>query len=162
MKNSLLLFLISTTILFSCKNKTIPTLIESGKSYYGEKISAKNAISYDALLKKLETQESIDNIKVKGTIDGVCQAKGCWMNMVSTSDKNAESMFVKFKDYGFFMPLDASGSTVIVEGRVYKEETSVEELRHYAEDEGQSAEQIAAITKPVTELKFMAYGVILE
>ena len=37
--------------------------------------------------------------------------------------------------------------------------TSVEDLRHYAEDEGKSEEEIMAITEPVEELKFMATGV---
>ncbi|MEM9545095.1 MAG: DUF4920 domain-containing protein [Bacteroidota bacterium] len=146
----------------SCKQAAKPTAVEDGMSYYGEKITADGAITYDELLQKLEAADSLDNVKVTGLIDGVCQAKGCWMNIVSTADQSKESMFVKFKDYGFFMPLDASGSTAIMEGKAYKEETSVDELRHYAEDEGKSEEEIAAITEPITELKFMAHGVILK
>ena len=57
---------------------------------------------------------------------------------------------------------DASGNTAILRGRAYKEETSVDELKHFAEDAGKSAEEIAAITEPVTELKFMADGVIIQ
>lgn len=162
MKYTVLTVLLGIFAFSSCKQAATPVAVENGMSYYGEKISADGAISYDQLLQKLETSDSLNNVKVKGSIDGVCQAKGCWMNIVSTSDKSKESMFVKFKDYGFFMPLDASGSTAIMEGNAYKEETSVEELRHYAEDEGKSAEEIAAITEPITELKFMASGVILK
>lgn len=162
MKYIFLIALLGIFTFLSCKHEAKPTAVEDGMSYFGEKISADGAISYDDLLTKLETVDSLNNVKVSGTIDGVCQAKGCWMNIVSEQDKSKESMFVKFKDYGFFMPLDASGSTAIMEGKVYKEETSVEELRHYAEDEGKSAEEIAAITEPVTELKFMAHGVILK
>ena len=146
----------------SCKQQATPVAVEDGMSFYGEKISPEGAITYDELLQQLESADSINNVKVSGTIDGVCQAKGCWMNIVSNTDKSKESMFVKFKDYGFFMPLDASGNTAILEGKVFKEETSVDELRHYAEDEGKSPEEIAAITEPVTELKFMAHGVILK
>jgi len=51
---------------------------------------------------------------------------------------------------------------VIMRGKAYKEETSVDELRHYAEDEGKSAEEVAAITESIIELKFMADGVILR
>ena len=36
-----------------------------------------------------------------------------------------------------------------------------EELKHYAEDDGQSEEEIAAITEPETKYLFMASGVIL-
>ncbi len=38
----------------------------------------------------------------------------------------------------------------------------MDELRHYAQDKGASAEEIAAITMPKEELKFMAKGVILH
>lgn len=162
MKYTLITALLGILAFTSCKEKAVPVAVEGDMTYYGEKITADNAISYDELLLKLETQDSIDNVKVMGSVDAVCQAKGCWMNVVSASDKSKESMFVKFKDYGFFMPLDASGSTAIMEGKAYKEETSVEELRHYAEDEGKSEEEIAAITEPITELKFMAHGVILK
>ncbi|MEN0048567.1 MAG: DUF4920 domain-containing protein, partial [Bacteroidota bacterium] len=67
----------------------------------------------------------------------------------------------KFKDYGFFVPKDISGRQVIMEGYAYREVTPVEELRHYAKDDGMSEEEIAAITEPEEEFKFMASGVIL-
>lgn len=162
MKNIIAAILLVSLAFASCKNKSVPTEVIDGKAYFGDKITEDGAISYDQLLVKLETVDSLDNVKIKGKIDGVCQAKGCWMNIVSETDPNKESIFVKFKDYGFFMPLDASGSTAIMEGKVYKEETSVDELRHYAEDEGKTADEIAMITEPVTELKFMAHGVIIE
>lgn len=149
-------------VLASCKDKQAPTAVVDGKEYYGEKITADGAISYAQLIQQLETVDSVENVKVTGSIEGVCQAKGCWMNIVSGTNANDEGLFVKFKDYAFFMPLDAAGSTATMSGKAYKEETSVDELRHYAEDEGQSAEEIAKITEPKVELKFMADGVILE
>ena len=48
-----------------------------------------------------------------------------------------------------------------MDGFAFKEVTPVDELRHYAEDEGMSKEEIAAITEPKEELKFMASGVLL-
>jgi len=162
MKQIFAIFFLSVLAFASCKDKAVPVAQEGDMTYYGEKITADDAITYDELLAKLETADSVTNVKVMGKVDAVCQAKGCWMNIVSTQDTSKESMFVKFKDYGFFMPLDASGSTAIMEGKAYKEETSVEELKHYAEDEGLSQEEIDAITEPVYELKFMASGVILQ
>lgn len=132
---------------------------KSNATEFGEKFEAKNVINYDQLLTELETKAEVNDVVVKGKVDGVCQAKGCWMTIVSDSNPKAESMFVKFVDYGFFMPLDLGGGQVVMKGKAYKEETSVDELRHYAEDEGKSAEEIAKITEPVTELKFMASGV---
>ena len=126
---------------------------------FGEKIDQKGVISYDDMLAKMGSTDSL-RTKVVGTVEGVCQAKGCWMNIVS-ENPNQPSMFVKFKDYGFFMPKDIMGKKVVMDGFAFKEVTPVDELRHYAEDEGKSASEIAAITAPKEELKFMASGVLL-
>ncbi len=131
------------------------------KTEFGTEFEAKNIISYDDLLTQLEESKEVNDVVVEGKVSGVCQAKGCWMTIVSKNAKS-ESMFVKFEDYGFFMPFDLAGGTVIMKGKAYSEETSVDELRHYAEDEGKSEEEIAAITEPVVELKFMATGVKIK
>jgi len=105
----------------------------------------------------LVSNDKVDAV-VKGKVESVCQKKGCWMNIVSDS---GESVFVKFKDYGFFMPLDLAGKEVVMNGYALKEVTSVEELQHYAEDEGLSKEEIEKIQSPKEEYKFMASGVFL-
>ena len=127
---------------------------------FGAEITADEAIAFDQVIKMIETQDSL-RTKFKATVEAVCQAKGCWMNLVGAPENVDPSIFVKFKDYGFFVPLDIAGKEVIVEGVAYKEVTSVEELKHYAEDEGKSQEEIDQITEPVEELKFMADGVIV-
>ncbi len=71
-------------------------------------------------------------------------------------------MRVTFKDYGFFLPLDAAGRAVIAEGVGFKKVTAVDELRHYAVDAKISDEEIAAITEPKTEYLFEAAGVLLN
>lgn len=126
---------------------------------FGAAIDGKGAISYDDFLKRMEGKDSMA-VKVRGTVESVCQMKGCWMNIVA-KDAAKESMFVKFKDYAFFVPKDISGKEVIMEGFAFREVTPVDELKHYAEDEGKSEAEIAAITSPKVELKFMASGVIV-
>ena len=105
----------------------------------------------DALQDTVETT-------LRGEVSEVCQAKGCWMTIAAGSD---QTMMVKFKDYGFFMPKDISGREVVMNGKAYYQTTSVDELRHYAEDAGKSADEIAAITEPKRELRFLADGVQL-
>ncbi len=95
---------------------------------------------------------------LRGTVDEVCQAKGCWMTIAAGGE---EEMMVKFKDYGFFMPKDISGREVIMNGIAFYEVTPVDELRHYAEDAGKPQEEIDKITEPKRELKFLADGVQL-
>jgi hypothetical protein len=70
-------------------------------------------------------------------------------------------MRVTFKDYGFFMPKDISGKSVVIDGYAYIETTSVDILRHYAEDAGKSKAEIEAIKEPLRELSYEAAGVLL-
>ena len=51
---------------------------------------------------------------------------------------------------------------VIINGKAFVTEVSVDEQRHYAEDAGKSTEEIAAITKPKRTLSFEADGVLLK
>jgi hypothetical protein len=131
---------------------------------FGEKITTKKAISYEKLLTKLDKMDAKSKpieVKVKGDVSAVCQVKGCWMKVVSKEDASKPVLFVKFKDYAYFMPKDLPGGQVVMKGKAYIEETSVEELKHYAEDDGQSPAEIAKITEPKRELKFMADGVVI-
>ncbi|MEE9440096.1 MAG: DUF4920 domain-containing protein [Saprospiraceae bacterium] len=98
-------------------------------------------------------------VAIIAKVNAVCQSKGCWMTLTST-DSN-EEVFVKFKNYGFFMPLDLAGQKVIAHGVVSKTSTSIDELRHYAEDAGKTKEEIMAITKPKEEYKMIAEGVVI-
>ena len=132
---------------------------EEANETFGAAFEASEVVGFDDLYAEVTDQDSM-NVQVQGTVESVCQAKGCWMNIVSTETENAE-MMVKFKDYGFIMHKDIAGRQVIMNGVVYYETTPVDELRHYAEDAGKSEEEIAAITEPKRELKFLADGVIL-
>ncbi|GHB57955.1 DUF4920 domain-containing protein [Persicitalea jodogahamensis] len=125
---------------------------------FGKKINEKSAIEASQLPAKMGDKESM-NTKVTGTVESVCQAKGCWMKVKMD---NGETMRVTFKDYGFFVPKDIAGKTVVVEGLAQKKTTPVSELRHYAEDAGKSKAEIAAITDSKNELAFVADGVIVK
>ena len=129
---------------------------------FGAEISSEGAISAEEMLKKYDEMAVGDSIQIafKGKVNSVCQAKGCWMKL-DLGQPEKES-FVKFKDYKFFVPMDAAEAEAVIKGWAYKEETSVEELKHYAKDAGKSEEEIAAITEPRMEYTFMADGVLLK
>ena len=155
---SFLFFLLVGVGIVACKQKATPN--PEDPNLFGAALSDIEITDFKTVVDDLQTKEAVEPVKIRATVESVCQAKGCWMNLVSNDAPGAE-MFVKFKDYGFFMPKDISGKEVILEGKAYVEETSVDELRHYAEDEGKSEEEIAQITEPVKEVKFMATGVRL-
>jgi hypothetical protein len=126
--------------------------------FFGEKITEDGAVPTDSVKSMMGDQMELP-CKLSGKIDAVCQKKGCWMEL-----KNADgtTMRVTFKDYGFFMPKDASGLTAIVDGIAKIEETSIADLKEYAKDDVKSADDIDKITEPQRELVFEAKGVILK
>ena len=128
---------------------------------FGDQIDDKNVLTSTEMMSKyqdLQVGDTID-IKFQSKIADVCSKKGCWMKLPLNNDN--ETM-VKFKDYGFFMPLDSKGREVIVEGKAFVKITPVDELKHYAEDAGKSAEEIAKITEPKKEMSFEANGVLIK
>ena len=139
------------------KEESQPTSAEDN-NIRGAAFEVRNVQEFGAFMTAFEGQDTMEAI-VTGKVESVCQAKGCWMNIVSEDGK--KEMFVKFVDYAFFMPMDLAGKTVTMKGTAYREVTPVDELRHYAEDEGLPKEEIEAITEPKEEMKFMASGVII-
>jgi|SRR5690606_26657898 uncharacterized protein involved in high-affinity Fe2+ transport len=128
---------------------------------FGSKIGADKALTKDQMLKKYASLKKGDTVAVKfrSTIKSVCKKKGCWMKMELP---NGQESFVRFKDYGFFVPLNADDSEAIVSGRAFIDEVSVEELRHYAKDGGKSQEEIEKITQPKITYAFTADGVLIR
>lgn len=128
---------------------------------FGDKILADKALSKEQMLAKYKTMKKGDTIavKFKSKINSVCKKKGCWMKMDLAN--NSES-FVRFKDYGFFVPLNADNSEAIVSGRAFVDEISVAELQHYAKDGGKSQAEIDKITQPKITYAFQADGVLIS
>lgn len=128
---------------------------------FGDKITADKALTKEQMLKKYNSLKAGDTINVKFTthINEVCKKKGCWMSLALPGGKES---FVKFKDYAFFVPLNADGQEAVVSGKAFVSETTVEQLRHYAKDGGKSEAEIAKITKPEIEYKFLADGVLIS
>jgi len=97
--------------------------------------------------------------KITATVTEVCKEKGCWMKI---RREDGEDIMVKFRDYAFFMPQNIVGQTVVLEGVANIKETSVEQLRHYATDAGQSKAEIKKIKKPKKDIQFVASGVLVK
>lgn len=127
-------------------------------AYFGSQITDEGALDASLIPEKLAAADSL-RVKVVGTVDKVCQAKGCWMTM---NVGQAEPMHVTFKDYSFFVPKNIDGKEAIIEGYVHRETLTVDQLKHYAEDEGKSQEEIDAITEDKVTLSFVADGVIVK
>jgi hypothetical protein len=123
---------------------------------FGNTPTAAGAVKAAELHTFLTGKEKAD-VKVEGKVVEVCKAEGCWLRMETASG----SMLVKMKDHKYLVPLSLNGKTVIAEGTATMKETSVEMLRHYAEDAGKSKEEIALITEPKKEIVLQASGILV-
>jgi len=132
--------------------------MEADSIHFGEMIDAEGVKSMADLSTEMDGKDSL-NIKVAAVAKDVCKKKGCWMKVETAS---GDMMRVTFKDYGFFVPKDISGKEVVMQGTAFNDTTSVEDLRHYAEDGGASEEEIAAITEPEIATTFVASGVMIK
>jgi Domain of unknown function (DUF4920) len=164
MKTNILLS-ICLMALISCndKNKTIMNKGSNTTAYasFGDSISDKDALTAEEMFKKYETLKKGDtlSVKFKSNINAVCKEKGCWMKLNLGKDKQA---FVKFKDYGFFVPKEASTKEAIVSGKAFVSIVSVNEQKHYAKDDGKSEAAIDSIVSPKTTYSFIAEGVLIR
>lgn len=149
----------------ACKNEakteTPEQTQEIAYASFGDKIEADNATDAATMAneyKEMKTGDTL-NSKMVATVKEVCQAKGCWMTLQM---EDSTEVMVRFKDYGFFVPKNIAGQEVIVNGKAYVAETSVDELRHYAKDAGKSEEEIESIIEPERTYAFLADGVLVK
>jgi hypothetical protein len=149
MKNIFLSVILSAFVAFVAVGQT--------EQSYGAKITRDNAVSVAKFNEEIKGKDSL-RVKLEASIIEACKVKGCWMNV---DLGNGQTMMVRFKDYGFFVPKDSGGKTAVIEGYAYTEVVGVDMLKHYAKDAGKSKKEIAAITQPETRLTFTADGVII-
>jgi hypothetical protein len=128
---------------------------EAFGAYFNRTAKAENSSD---LYQNIKSNDTITT-QLIGEINEVCQSKGCWMKVNLPGN---DEVFVKFKDYGFFVPLDAAGKKVVMNGKAFIEELSMDEQKHYAMDEGASKNDIEKITSPKRTLRFEADGVLIK
>lgn len=161
MRKISLLVILLTFVSFAQAQSKKSTINVNDYASFGAKFQPKKVLNEKQMLKKYKSLKKGDTVVVqfKSNIKEVCKKKGCWMQMdLSEGNKS----FVKFKDYGFFVPLNADNSEAILNGKAFVNVVSVDELRHYAKDGGKSQAEINKITKPEVTYSFMADGVLIK
>lgn len=96
-------------------------------------------------------------VMIAGVIVKSCETKGCWMQLAPSPD--ADGVRVTFKDYGFFIPLDAAGMDVRAYGIVTRTTHSKKDADHLI---GEGAKLVRNADGTATELGFEARGVELR
>lgn len=126
---------------------------------FGEPLTLpqRRTLATDELLKDQDRYKG-EVVRVTGTVVGVCESKGCWIELdVADSE---EHVFVKFNcPVGDrLIPLEAMNKTAVVEGTFQITEIGEAEARHYAEDAGDSPEEIAKIVGPQKTIRIVGRG----
>ena len=126
-------------LIISCSNN-----IQEKQIFGDQNITEEGKISGLELLNTLALNDSAQ-VKVEAKINSICQKKGCWM-YVDLGDTT--EMLVRFKDYEFFVPMDATDKIAMIEGIAKVDTLSVEWQKHLKEDANASQEEIDAISEP--------------
>lgn len=148
--------IVALFFLNGCQNYT------SAYELFGEDFDEKKGlITSDSLNELFDNTEIGDTVEVtfSTTIDAVCQKKGCWMEVELTDEYAAR---VTFKDYGFFVPMNAMESEAIVRGKAFWKAETVAEKRHYAEDAGEDPDDIEDEEEDEYEPHIVATGVKIK
>jgi hypothetical protein len=142
--------------LFSCWNAKV--LNTAAFVEYGPyKVETSKAIAVPAMMADFTAKGGArTSYTVTAQIEEVCSKAGCWINI---KQSNKDEMMVRFKDH-FTIPTDTKvGTQAFLHGDLYADTVSVDMLRHFAEDAGKAANEIAKITEPKITLSFEADGI---
>lgn len=126
----------------------------AGAEFDKENISTEDQLA--ELIKNFDGNPK--EVAFASTITENCQKKGCWMN-VTAGDKDVR---VSFKDYDFFVPLDSKGHETVLNGTLYYDTLTVEQLKHFAMDANASQDSLDKITEPIITLSYEATGVYVN
>lgn len=135
--------------------KALPLVQDAQHEVYGSAMpKGGDALPVPKLLAEAPTLDG-KPVRVAGTVSGVCQKVGCWMQLRDGD----ETVRVRFRDYAFFVPLDVSGRPAVVEGTAKVSVVTQAERRHLAEDAGRSPAEIDAIRGDETVVQVIADAV---
>ena len=97
---------------------------------------------------ELDGQEFV----TRGTLRAACTKRGCWMEVRPTNDRNGAGLTTRFKNYGFFVPLNSRGAEVKFQFKVNATELSAAQVKEYEAEGGVVTNKQADGTASVVEL----------
>jgi hypothetical protein len=153
-----LFYLLISTILII----TVSFAIDGDKEKYGEEITLEEKTKISEILEDPESYLD-KTVLVEGEILDVCPMAGCWIEL--SSDVEDEKIKVKVKDGEIVFPMEAKGSTALVEGKVYKIELTKEKAISYYEhlaEEKEDKFDPSTVTGSVTIYQIKGLGAEID
>lgn len=121
--------------------------------HFGAAFALKDSKPLSTVLAAAKDQK--DPVLVSGTVDSVCQKKGCWL-VVKDGDAQAR---ILMKDHSFTAPLDCKGKNVVIEGTLESRTFSEAQVKHLEKDAGKDP---ASVTGERVEYVLTATGLELK
>jgi len=129
---------------------------------YGKKVTLKEKTKISSILENPKAYVG-KKVLVEGTVVGVCEKRGCWIELAS--DKQFQKIKVKVNDGEIVFPLEEKGKTALVEGEVYEikmtKEQALERAKHEAEEHGKEFDP-NSVTGPVTYYQIKGLGAVIK
>lgn len=97
---------------------------------------------------ELDGQEFI----TRGTLRASCTKRGCWMEVRPTADRNGTGLTTRFKNYGFFVPLNSRGAEVKFQFKVNATQLTAAQVKEFEAEGGVVSDKQADGTAAVIEL----------
>ena len=155
--NRVFIFLIVTSLIVA-----LSFAYGDDKEKFGEEITLEKKTKVSEILSDPESYLD-KTVLVEGEILDVCPMAGCWIEL--SSDIEDEKIKVKVKDGEIVFPMEAKGSTALVQGKVYKIELTEEEVINYyghlAEEKNEEFDP-ATVTGPTTIYQIKGLGAAIE
>ena len=98
------------------------SLINAAETKLGKAITLKEKTKVSQILSKPANFEG-KTVLVEGKVLGVCQEKGCWIEVAG--EKKGQKIKVKVNDGEIIFPKDSKGKTALVEGTVEEVKTEM-------------------------------------
>jgi hypothetical protein len=129
--------------------------------HYGIAMQFDEATPVADMAAKVKTERQF-NGNVTGVITAVCKHAGCWADLDCGNGQTIKILFRNADSTEFSIDKNAIGRTLTAHGIGFLDTTSVEKLKHYAEDDEKSKEEIAKITEPEIVVGFRADAAMLK
>lgn len=151
------IFLVAVAILFAVSNN-----FAGDGNKYGKELSLKEKTKISAIL--ASPKDFIGKkVLVEGNVVGVCEKRGCWIELAS--DKPFQKIKVKVKDGEIVFPMEEKGKKAVVEGEVYEIKMTKEQALAAAENEAKEHGKKfdpTSITGPVTRYQIKGLGAVIK
>jgi hypothetical protein len=127
----------------------------------GKPLTLKTPVTVDALLAKPAGYIG-KTVQVKGRVTEVCQAMGCWMNLVGESGKSIRIQVGH--DGAIVFPKEGVGRVAVAEGKLEKSDMTREEAlaaaKHEADDAGKKFDP-ESVKAPYVSYEISGTGAVI-